>query len=127
MCNYKLSLNLSKTKYIIFQPRQKLNYDLYLPLQLAGQYLDQTSSTKYLGLVIDCHLSWQDHIDLIASKIRRNINIMTKVKSLLESQTLISLYYAFIYPYLAYGCMYTMGQQLCCTIVRNSEATKQSN
>ena len=127
MCKYKLSLNLSKTKYIIFQPRQKLNYNLYLPLQLAGQYLDQTSSTKYLGLVIDCHLSWQDHIDLIASKIRRNINIMTKVKPLLGSQTLISLYYPFICPYLTYGCMYTMGQQLCCTIVRNSEATKQSN
>ena len=67
MCKYKLSLYLSKTKYIIFQPRQKLNYNLYLPLQLAGQYLDQTSSTKYLGrLVVDCHLSWQDHIDLIA-------------------------------------------------------------
>ena len=105
MCNYKLSLNLSKTKYIIFQPRQKLNYNLYLPLQLAGQYLDQTSSTKYLGLVIDCHLSWQDHIDLIASKIRRNINIMTKVKPLLGSQTLISLYYAFIYPYLTNECI----------------------
>ena len=127
MSKYKLSLNLSKTKYIIFQPRQKLNYNLYLPLQLAGQYLDQTSSTKYLGLVIDCHLSWQDHIDLIASKIRRNINITTKVKPLLGSQTLINLYYAFIYPYLTYGCMYTMGQQLCCTIVRNFEATKQSN
>ena len=51
LCANKLSLNLSKTKYIIFQPRQKLNYNLYLPLQLAGQYLDQTSSTKYLGLI----------------------------------------------------------------------------
>ena len=88
LCANKLSLNLSKTKYIIFQPRQKLNYNLYLPLQLAGQYLDQTSSTKYLGLIIDCHLSWQDHIDLIASKISRNINIMTKVKPLLGSPNL---------------------------------------
>ena len=64
LCANKPSLNLSKTKYIIFQPRQ----NLYLPLQLAGQYLDQTSSTKYLGLIIDCHLSWQDHIDLINCK-----------------------------------------------------------
>ena len=30
---------------------------------------------------------------------------MTKVKPLLGSQTLISLYYAFIYPYLTYGCI----------------------
>ena len=31
LCENKLSLNLSKTKYITFQPRQKLNYNLYLP------------------------------------------------------------------------------------------------
>ena len=30
---------------------------------------------------------------------------MTKVKPLLGSQTLISLYYTFIYPYLTYGCI----------------------
>ena len=30
---------------------------------------------------------------------------MTKVKPLLGFQTLISLYYAFIYPYLTYGCI----------------------
>ena len=30
---------------------------------------------------------------------------MAKVKPLLGSQTLIRLYYAFIYPYLTYGCI----------------------
>ena len=71
----------------------------------CGRGLDQTSSTKFLGFTIDCHLSWQDHIDLIARKISRNINIMAKVKPLLGSQTLISLYYASIYPYLTNGCI----------------------
>ena len=31
LCANKLSLNLSKTKYITFQPSQKPNYNLYLP------------------------------------------------------------------------------------------------
>jgi len=32
----KLTLNLTKTSYIIFQPRQKLNSKLHLPKVLAG-------------------------------------------------------------------------------------------
>ena len=63
LCTIKLTLNLSKTKYIIFQPRQKLNYNLHLPIVLAGQLLDCSFNVKYLGLIIDCHLSWHDPIE----------------------------------------------------------------
>jgi len=62
-------LNLSKTKYLVFQPRQKVNSNLHPPLKIADQYLEQSYNIKYLGLVIDCFLSWHDHIDHISSKI----------------------------------------------------------
>ena len=103
LCANKLTLNLNKTKYIIFQPRQKLNSNLHLPLVLASQPLDHSSSVKYLGLFIDCHLSWHDHIEYICSKISKNINIITKVKKLVSKVTIINMYYSFIYPYLTYG------------------------
>ena len=32
LCSNKLTLNLSKTKYLVFQPRQRNNYNLYPPL-----------------------------------------------------------------------------------------------
>ena len=57
LCSNKLTLNLSKTKYVVFQPWQKLNYNLYTPLKLAYQYLEQSYSVNYLGLIIDCTLS----------------------------------------------------------------------
>ena len=31
------------------------------PLKLADQYLEQSHTVKYLGLVIDSFLSWHDH------------------------------------------------------------------
>ena len=52
LCANKLTLNLTKTKYIIFQPRQKLNFNLHLPTVLAGQPLDHSSSVRYLGLIL---------------------------------------------------------------------------
>ena len=105
LCSNKLTLNLSKTKYIVFQPRQKLNYNLYTPLKLADQYLEQSHSVNYLGLIIDCSLSWHHHIDSISSKISKSINIIAKLKRHVPNKSLTSIYYALIYPYLTYGCV----------------------
>lgn len=66
VCANKLTLNLSKNKYIIFQPRKKLPTGKVLPpLCLAGHYLGYSFNVKYQGLIIiiDCHLSWHDHIE----------------------------------------------------------------
>ena len=103
LCANKLTLNLSKTNCISFQPRQKLNSNLHPPIEIATQPLDFAFSVKYLGLVIDCHLSWHEHIEYICTKISKNINVMTKVKKYLSKQSLISMYYSLIYPYLIYG------------------------
>ena len=41
LCSNRLTLNLSKTTYLVFQPRQKISFNLYPPLKLADQYLEQ--------------------------------------------------------------------------------------
>ena len=105
LCSNRLTLNLSKTKYLVFQPRQKINSNLYPPLKLADQYLEQSYSVKNLGLIIDCFLSWHEHIYHISSKISKSVNIITKLKPHVASQSLISIYYALVYPYLIYGCV----------------------
>ena len=79
-CSNGLTLNLSETKYLVFQPRQKINSNLYPLLKLADQYLEQSYSVKYLGLIIDCFLSWHEHIYHISSKISKSVNIIAKLK-----------------------------------------------
>ena len=87
LCSNRLTLNLSKTKYLVFQPRQKINSNLYPPLKLADQYLEQSYSVKYLGLIIDCFLSWHKHIYHISSKISKSVNIIAKLKPHVTSQS----------------------------------------
>ena len=63
-------------------------------------------SDKCLGLIIDCFLSWHEHIyhnNIISSKISKSVNIIAKLKPHVKSQSLISIYYALVYPYLTYG------------------------
>ena len=64
---------------------------------------DYSFNVKYLGLLIDCHPSWRDHIEYTSSKISKNVNILTNVKKYLSKETLINRYYSFIYPYITYG------------------------
>ena len=105
LCSNRLTLNLSKTKYLVFQPRQKVNSNLHPPLKIADHYLEQSYNIKYLGLVIECFLSWHDHIDHISSKISKSVNIIAKLKRHVTTQSFISIYYALVYPYLNYGCI----------------------
>ena len=46
LCSNKITLNLSETKFLVFQPRQRNNYNLYPPLKLADQYLEQSHTVK---------------------------------------------------------------------------------
>ena len=41
-----------------------------LCLSLGDSLLRQVSSTKYLGVCIDSHLTWQNHIDYVMKRVR---------------------------------------------------------
>ena len=45
------TLNLKKAKYLIFNPHQKVNFNLLPSLTLAGQCLEPVSILRYLGMI----------------------------------------------------------------------------
>ena len=58
---------------------------------------------KYLGVLLDSHLSWKYHIDNIALKISRIIGVVARLRHLFPFTTLLSIYLPLILPYLSYG------------------------
>ena len=63
----KLSLNIKKSNFVIFRPRQKkLPYQVHLKVidHLSNSYvsLECKSYVKYLGVLVDENLSWKHHI-----------------------------------------------------------------
>ena len=67
----KLSLNLTKTNFMIFHPRQK-KVSVNVPLTLENTVIKQVTDTKFLGILIDQHLSWNPHNDFASKKILKN-------------------------------------------------------
>ena len=100
-CN-KLSLNVSKTHYILFRSQGMRKPLICENLEIRGECIQQDRKTKFLGVIVDEKLTWADHIQYIRTKIAKGLGIICKAKKLLNSQTLRMLYYCFVYPYLDY-------------------------
>jgi hypothetical protein len=98
----KMAVNISKTKYIIFKPPRKKLKDKIL-ISFDDKIVSEVYEVKFLGIIFDHKMSWQPHIMHIKNKIAKGLGIILKARKLLNSKTLIALYYAFIYPYLLYG------------------------
>ena len=58
---------------------------------------------NFLGILVDENLSWNAHIDYIASKISKNLGILYKTRHVLDRKSLTQLYFSFINSYLNYG------------------------
>lgn len=96
-----LSLNLSKTKYMLFHsPRKKV--DLNLKLCISQVEIERVYNFKYLGLVLDPVLSWGCHIDQVLRKVSTLCGLMFRVRSFVPRNALLKFYFGCIHSHLQY-------------------------
>ena len=65
-CCNKLSLNVLKTHYMIFTPKNKVIDDV--DIRINNDKIENVYVTQFLGVHIDSHLNWKKHIDYICKK-----------------------------------------------------------
>ena len=102
LCSNRLSLNVSKTEFIIFNPAKK-NLRERITLKLNGTTLYESSKIRYLGLIMDDRLTWKYHISELTKKLNKSIGIIFKIKKLCSQRILMSLYFSLVHSYLNYG------------------------
>lgn len=100
----KLSLNVSKSNFILFHsPYMEINHSVIL--KIGDEIVKEKDSTKYLGIIIDKHLSWKEHISSIVIKLSKSIGILRKISYNSSLQVLKQIYFSFFYPYLTYAVL----------------------
>ena len=105
----KLSINPSKTKYMIHRPvytkknKHLLQDTTNTDLIMDGIPLKQVTSIKFLGVLINDKLTWENHKQLVHSKISKTLGILYKCKNIMNDEENIKMYKAFIQPYFLYA------------------------
>ena len=103
----RLSLNASKSKYMMF--RKSVNKRLDFPnLKIDDTPIQLVSDFNFLGLTLDAHLNWKQHTDKTANKCSRTIGIINRLKHVLPTHIKIILYQTLIQSHLNY-CLLIWG------------------
>ena len=102
LCANRLSLNVSKTEFIIFKPPRK-RLVKRITLKLNWTTLFESTKIKYLGIIMDDRLTWKHHIYELRKKINKSVGIIYQMKNLCPLPVLLSLYYSLVHSHLNYG------------------------
>jgi len=104
VCNWfaanKLSLNLTKTNYILFNKHYTSNDEP--SINMCDTKIDRVVACTLLGIFVDEKLNWKKQIDHIQTKLAKTLGIMYRARAVLDEISLKTLYNSLFLPYLNY-------------------------
>ena len=100
----KLSLNIDKTKLMIFHRQQKMVKELNITIN--GTIIERVQSFNFLGITLSESMSWANHLLSIKKKISKVIGILYRLKNTFPLEVLKTLYKSLVLSYINYGLLY---------------------
>ena len=100
----KLSLNLDKTKLMIFHRQQKRVKELNITIN--GTIIERVQSFNFLENTLSESMSWANHLLSIKKKISKVIGILYRLKNTFPLEVLKTLYKSVVLSY--YKLWYTI-------------------
>ena len=101
----KLSLNVKKTKYMIFYNHQRDIINHISKLELNGEPLVRVANFNFLGLTIDRHMTWNAQIQKLSNKISRSLGIMNRLKWYLPQNIFHTIYNSLILSHINHSIL----------------------
>ena len=100
----KLSLNPTKTEYMIIDhPRRRKNRELLPQVVINREKFTQVDRTKYLGVIVDDTLGWEEQYESVKKKVAGGLAAMKKLKGILPQSMLSQVYKALVESRLRYA------------------------
>ena len=97
LCKFAIPKHQENRLYFIWQQD--------VSISINGENISRVFVTKFLGVLIQANLKWNEHISLLANKLSKTIGVLNKVKYILNTTHLKLLYHSLIEPYLNYCCI----------------------
>ena len=99
----KLSLNYSKTTYMLFNKHPHQAVGSNFKIILNQQEIKRSQSVTYLGLCFDEKLTWTEHINKLSLQLAKYGAMLYQIRDFVNQHTLSMSYYAFVCSRVQYG------------------------
>jgi hypothetical protein len=100
----RMLLNYSKTKFM--HPLPNISHQFLDTIEFDTCKINSTNSIKFLGIIIEPSLTWNEHIDYINSKLNSLRYTFRFLRSVLELKILKQLFFSYVHSVLNYGIMF---------------------
>ena len=101
----KLSINVKKTKMMLFHYRQRNITSMVPKLNINNVPIELVKDLNFLGITFDESMTWNAHINKISTKLSCAVGTFKRLKRFLPLHILKTLYSALFLPYLNYGIL----------------------
>ena len=75
-----------------------------MTFRLSCQKIEPKCCSKYLGVIIDEHLSFNEYMNTLMQKLNRANGIVAKARYYVTPDVLKAIYYAFFDSHMRYSC-----------------------
>ena len=105
----QLHINLSKCAHMYFRPNLQYNVlelqgmTKAFRYQLMDKKFKKTDKVKFLGVIIDENLTWDDQIKQLENKLLATIVLIKRVKKFIPSSHYLKIYQSLIVSHLTDG------------------------
>ena len=86
-------MNTNKTELIIFRSKNK-SITKQQNFRISGQKINKTKQTKYLGIYLDEHLTWNFQLKQIKTKLSRSCGLLAKLRYYVKTDLARPVYFA---------------------------------
>ncbi len=107
--SHKLVLNVQKSKFMIIGNRTKLENFKDMQLLVEQDILENVTEFKYLGIIINQHLTWHDHVEMLQLKVSQRLGVLKRIKHLLPFFARKLYVMTLIVPLFDYASMHRLG------------------
>lgn len=106
----QLALQPSKTCFLNFHYSHiSINSSPLIKVAPNSKSISRSESVNFLGLILTETLDWEPHINKICSKLKSGCFLLRKLKKIVNYNTILSVYHAYIHSHLSYGLIFWGG------------------
>ena len=105
----QLTINLAKTKMMLFGTKNMLKHGTKMDIHLAGVQIQYVKHFNYLGMRLEDTLTFELHATETIRRVSHKLYLLSRIRKYVTVGQSIAIYKSKVVPYFDYGDIFLMG------------------